>query len=605
LSWHYRSQDESLIAFSNQHYYEGRLSSFPPPAISGRQAGVLWHRVDGVFDRGRTRTNAREAAAVVAEVCRLLDDPATRELSIGVVTFNIEQQDLVIAELEEAARNHPLLDAAMRNEDPEHRLFVKNLESVQGDERDVILMSVGFGRDSQGGMTMNFGPLNRPGGERRWNVAVTRARRLVIVFSSIDPEDIELARLGVGATGVRHLRAYLELARDGVQTAIVGSGGSASRDLHRDDVARTLRKAGLIVATDLGLSSFRVDLAVSHPDAPTEQLMAVLLDGPGYAARRTVQDRDGLPVGVLQQLMRWPSTHRIWMPEWLAEPDRVIADLRAKVDELYRQRSLRPVTTTASAPAAVAPVTADAQSEISPLLKAVDANQKHRWPIEAEPAPQPAAPAPTTSSGPVPAVSAQPATIAARAVRDELDQDFRAYVSPGDIGNKDDLESLSGVARATALLAIEEVIAVEAPIAIDRLARLVARRYGLARVRQARVDQLTALVPSSLRRNGPFGEFVWSANVLPDSWQAFRRTPPGIDRALDDIAPEEIRNAMVYFARKGMSISEEGVLEELAATFDIQRLSGTMRDRMLKILEWAVVHGDLKRDGDRLIATVR
>jgi hypothetical protein len=108
-----------------------------------------------------------------------------------------------------------------------------------------------------------------------------------------------------------------------------------------------------------------------------------------------------------------------------------------------------------------------------------------------------------------------------------------------------------------------------------------------------------------LRLKGPFGEFVWSADVQPGTWQAFRRTPSGSDRDLNDIAPEEIRNAMVYFARKGMSISEEGVLEELAATFDIQRLSGPMRDRLLQILEWAVARGDLRRDGDRLIALVR
>jgi hypothetical protein len=608
LSWHYRSQDESLIAFSNQHYYEGRLSSFPPPAATGRQAGVLWRRVQGVFDRGRTRTNAQEATAVVAEVCRLLDDPATRSLSIGVVTFNIEQQDLVIAELEEAARANPVLDAALRNEDPEQRLFVKNLESVQGDERDVILMSVGFGRDSEGRMTMNFGPLNRPGGERRWNVAVTRARRLVVVFSSIDPEDIELNRLGVGATGVRHLRAYLEMARDGVETAIFGTSGPSSQDLHRDEVARVLREAGLIVATDLGLSSFRVDLAVAHPDAPEEQLVAVLLDGPGYASRRTVQDRDGLPVGVLQQLMRWPATHRIWLPEWLDEPDRVVADLRSKVDELHQQRAHRPVMTPSSEPPAAAPAmppaTPPAEPEISALLKALDAQSLNRQTIEAEPTPPPAFPSPSVSSGPS-APSAPLPPVAPTVVRDQLDQDFRAYVSPRDIGTKDDLESLTGAARAMAVQAIHEVIAVEAPIAVDRLARLVARRYGLARVRQARVDQLTALVPSSLRLKGPFGEFVWSADVQPGTWQAFRRTPSGSDRDLDDIAPEEIRNAMVYFARKGMSISEEGVLEELAATFDIQRLSGPMRDRLLQILEWTVARGDLQRDGDRLIAVVR
>jgi hypothetical protein len=187
-------------------------------------------------------------------------------------------------------------------------------------------------------------------------------------------------------------------------------------------------------------------------------------------------------------------------------------------------------------------------------------------------------------------------------VRDLFDQEFQEYTSPCDIGTKDDLELWTSSVRAATECALQEVIGLEAPIEIDRLARLVARRFGLVRVRQGRLERVKTLVAPEQRRRGPFGEFVWSPDVSPDTWRAFRRSRPGSDRTLEEIAPEEIRNAMIYLARKGMSISESGVLEELAQVFDIRRMSSGMKDRLLGILEWAVARGDLQRTGGRLIA---
>ncbi|WP_373062910.1 AAA domain-containing protein, partial [Gemmatimonas sp.] len=329
LSWHYRSQDESLIAFSNSFYYEGRLSSFPAASAGARGRGVSWHRVQqGVFDRGATRTNRQEAEAIADVIQLRLRDPILAEASVGVVTLNLEQCELVSGILEQRALSDPTLDAVLTSDDPAKRLFVKNLENVQGDERDVILISVGFARDAAGQFTMNFGPLNRAGGERRWNVAVTRARQQVIVFSSIDPEDIDLSRVGVGAVGVRHLRSYLELARDGYASAgNISAHAMVGVDRHREEIATALRAAGLHVESDVGLSSFKVDLAVSLADDPGNRLVAILLDGPAYAARRTVQDRDALPTSVLRGLMGWPAIVRVWLPEWLLERERVVAEI--------------------------------------------------------------------------------------------------------------------------------------------------------------------------------------------------------------------------------------------------------------------------------------
>lgn len=269
LSWHYRSQDESLIAFSNTAYYEDRLSSFPAHPAQVHDIGVSFTRVPGTFIRSRRtrtvgarsspqdarlvvvpgdekallRTNPVEAAAVVEEVLRRWRN---RERSIGIVTFNIQQRGLIEQMLWDSDVDGVAQSLAARTDG----LFVKNLENVQGDERDVILFSTGFSANAAGVLPLNFGPLNRGGGERRLNVAVTRARRRVMVFSSFDPEDLRVEE--TSSTGIRDLRRYLEVAKYGVAATlgsvarVDGSGAAptSSRigvDRHRDEIAAALR----------------------------------------------------------------------------------------------------------------------------------------------------------------------------------------------------------------------------------------------------------------------------------------------------------------------------------------------------------------------------
>ena len=210
LSWHYRSQDESLIAFSNLHYYDGGLASFPAPVAP--DTGVSLVRVDGHFHRSgpriTLRTNPVEAEAVVAEIRRRFDASPDGPPSLGVVTFN-QQQRAYIEGLLRDAGDQRLVDAL----DAPDGLFVKNLENVQGDERDVILFSTAFSVNDRGVLPLNFGPLNRAGGERRLNVAVTRARRQVVVYSSFDPAQLRTEE--TSSVGLRHLRSYLEMAATG------------------------------------------------------------------------------------------------------------------------------------------------------------------------------------------------------------------------------------------------------------------------------------------------------------------------------------------------------------------------------------------------------
>ncbi|MBJ7453276.1 MAG: DNA helicase, partial [Blastococcus sp.] len=341
LSWHYRSQDESLIAFSNAQYYENRLSSFPAPT-HGRASsepdgrGVSLVRVPGTFHRsgaGRLlRTNPIEAKAIVAEIRRRFDavpkwDGVDAVPSIGVVTFNAQQRSYIESLLRDA--DDERLAAALDRTDGEG-LFVKNLENVQGDERDVVFFSTGFSPTADGTLPLNFGPLNRSGGERRLNVAITRARRQVVVFSSFDPEQLRAEE--TSSVGIKHLRAYLDMAERGTDVLPRSPRSVAVVDRHREEIAAALRERGLVVRTDVGLSEFRVDLSISRPVDPETPVAAVLLDGPAWARRGTVGDRDGLPLDVLGGLLRWPVVSRVWLPSWLLSPATVVDRLVEAVD---------------------------------------------------------------------------------------------------------------------------------------------------------------------------------------------------------------------------------------------------------------------------------
>jgi hypothetical protein len=342
LSWHYRSRDEALIAFSNRYYYDGRLSSLPSPGPSGAPA-IAWNRLDGQFDRAASRTNKVEADAIVAEIAARLADPQTASESIGVVTFNIQQRDLILNLLEES--NNPLIKAELAA-DSDEPIFVKNLENVQGDERDVVLFSLAFSPNPQTGqLPLNFGPLNLQGGERRLNVAITRARKQIVLFASFDPHHIDLSR--TAAVGVHHLRAYCEQAATNTTYALEANS-SGRRDLIREEIAAAIRERGFEVTTGLGLSEFTVDIAVKRPDEPRWQI-AVMLDGPAWSQRLTVSDRDLTPI-LLTSQMGWPTMYRCWLPAWLHDRAEIIGQIEAAVPP-----STVPV---ASPPARIKPSTA-------------------------------------------------------------------------------------------------------------------------------------------------------------------------------------------------------------------------------------------------------
>ena len=313
LNLHYRSRRESLIAFSNSRYYDDTLITFPAPITPDK--GVSLVRPDGFYARGKARHNVGEARAIAAEIVRRLthNDKAVREQTIGVVTFNTEQQSLIENLLDEERRKNPKIEWAFSTEKIEP-VFVKNLETVQGDERDVILFSITYGPDRAGHVTMNFGPLNKQGGERRLNVAMTRARSEMVVFSTLRPEGIDLSRSR--AEAVKDLKHFLEYAERGPSALAAAVHGSVADfdSPFEIAVARELKREGWIVHQQIGVSAYRIDLGIVHPDMPGIYLAGVECDGAMYHSTAYARERDKIRQAVLEGL-GW-TLFRVWSTDW-------------------------------------------------------------------------------------------------------------------------------------------------------------------------------------------------------------------------------------------------------------------------------------------------
>jgi very-short-patch-repair endonuclease len=328
LKWHYRSRHESLIAFSNAQYYEGGLLTFPSADDRPERLGVsMRHLPAARYDRGGSRTNKGEAEAIIDELCVRAAAGDTR--TVGIVTFSSAQQMLIEDLFDERVRMNTQLQQAYRTGD--EQLFIKNLENVQGDERDVILFSICYGPDENGKVSLGFGPLNRDGGERRLNVAITRARQQVIVFTSLHPDQIDLNRSR--AKGLAHLKHFLDYAARGPKALaeIITPGGQDDCESPFESaVCRELRDRGFNVETQVGCSDYRIDLAIRHPDHPGRYLIGIECDGASYHSAKTARDRDRLRQQVLEQL-GW-TLHRVWSTDWLQNRDRCIERMLTAIE---------------------------------------------------------------------------------------------------------------------------------------------------------------------------------------------------------------------------------------------------------------------------------
>ena len=336
LRLHYRSRQESLITFSNERYYENKLITFPAPTAN--DDGVRLRPVGGFYARGGACHNESEAKAVVSEIVRRLThtNSTIRNHTIGVVTFNSSQQSLIEDLLDKERREDPSIEFAFSREHSEP-VFVKNLETVQGDERDIILFSVTYGPDRQDRMTMNFGPLNQEGGHRRLNVALTRARREMIVFSTLTPDMIKLDHINPHARAVMDLRDFLKYAKDGpsaLRTMTFGSAGDFESPFEMA-VAQELTSMDWQVHPQVGVSAYRIDLGIVHPDKPSEYLAGVECDGAMYHRMAFARERDRIRQGVLEDL-GW-KIFRIWSTAWWRNKAGELQKIHDKLNQLLEE----------------------------------------------------------------------------------------------------------------------------------------------------------------------------------------------------------------------------------------------------------------------------
>ena len=314
LAWHYRSHYEQLIAFSNFNFYNNNLVTFPSSSTDHKGIGVDFYHVDGVFDR-KSKTNRVEAEFIVDLIYQNIQDHPNR--SLGVVAFSVAQQNMIDKLLSKRREADPSFEWFFKSDCAEP-FFIKNLETVQGDERDTIIFSVAYAKDSQGRFIQNFGPLNRVGGERRLNVAVTRAKDNVQLVASIHYTDINLSN--TGSEGVRLLRAYLDYAQNGEQAlerTITASDQDQFDSYFEQEVCDFLRDNGYTVDTQVGCSGYRIDLGLRNPDS-SNYLLAIECDGATYHSSRNARDRDSLRQRVLEN-MGW-KFYRIWSTDWYKNP---------------------------------------------------------------------------------------------------------------------------------------------------------------------------------------------------------------------------------------------------------------------------------------------
>jgi very-short-patch-repair endonuclease len=327
LRWHYRSRHPSLIAVSNREFYDDRLHIVPSPFATDQRLGLVFrHVADGCFDRGGSGVNRREAEAVARAV--IAHAHISPELSLGVGCFSIRQRDAILAQLEHLWRDEPPEVREFFATARAEPFFVKNLETIQGDERDVILISVGYGRDPSGYLAMNFGPLNHEGGERRLNVLITRARQRLEVFASITADDIDLER-GRGR-GVAALKTFLAYAATGV-LGIARPSGRGFDSPFEAEVARAVSTLGYQVDGQIGVAGFFVDLAVRDPGREGRHLLGIECDGACYHNALWARDRDRLRQQVLED-QGW-ILHRIWSADWLHDPEAELRRLAAALED--------------------------------------------------------------------------------------------------------------------------------------------------------------------------------------------------------------------------------------------------------------------------------
>ncbi|MFE1750115.1 DUF3320 domain-containing protein [Streptomyces anandii] len=583
LRWHYRSRHENLIAFSNHDFYDNSMVTFPGALEQGPDIGVEFIKADGVYDRGGSSVNPLEAAKVAQRVIHHFD---TRpEHTLGVVALSKAQAEAIEEAVQKARAARPDLDHHFT----EGRLdgfFVKNLETVQGDERDVIILSIGYGPDHRGKLLSTFGPINREGGWRRLNVAVTRARRRMEVVASFHGGDLPDS----ANKSVQHLKRYLQYAQHGpaiLQTQ-AADPDAAPESPFEEEVIDVLRGWGYDVQPQVGVAGFRIDMAVRHPGAPGTYALGIECDGAMYHSSRAARDRDRLREAVLRDL-GW-RLHRIWGTDWYRNRRDAMARLRAAVEAACAED---PHAVRVTPPVGQDDSGGDRENGGNGGDRTAEAVESpmRAWggePAEAaEPAGGPVVPRVefvTVDAGPAPwsrpYQEVDPALLAE--VRDRSSS--RLGLWGLELQDPDALDVVADVALC--------VVEVEGPVEKEVIYTRVRLAWGIGRAGQVVRDR----IDRALRRLLKQGRIVHvgTAYDVPGHETEFARTPTErCARRVAEVPAAERRFVLWNVVDEGPGVHREDLLREAARFFGWARLGADIRDALTADIDALTAAGDL------------
>jgi hypothetical protein len=533
LEWHYRSRHESLIAISNLHFYDRKLRVYPSAIDRADALGLHFvHVPHAVYERGRTAGVNRVEAQVVAAAAldQFRRDP---KKTLGIGTFNIKQQQAILEEIELLLRREPQMEAVLK--ELREPFFVKNLETIQGDERDTILISLGFGKDADGKLSMNFGPLNREGGERRLNVLISRARERCVVYSNFTAADLPVdATTAKGVFALREFLAYAETR----QMRLAESVDDADRAPFEEAVAAVLRAHGYEVRMRVGRG---VDIGVLDPEEPGRYLLGIACDGKEYHSATVARDRDRLREQILTNL-GW-TIHRVWVMDWYRNRAETISRLvKAIEDAKHAPRSVAPV------PIAAVHESASADSSQVAVVETTEAAASDIAPYET-------------------------CTSLRIAVRDELHL----------------------VATSDLAIAVEDVVAVEGPVHIDEVARRIRSIWGLqrtgSRIREA--IERAIFVAVSARCVVREGEFL----SMPDAAVRVRRRDGDPPPRIELIADSEIAASVQHVLETQFATPRAELIDAAVRRFGIQSTSAATAERVSEVVDAMIRRGAVMVDG--------
>ncbi|MGY3450093.1 very-short-patch-repair endonuclease [Bradyrhizobium sp. USDA 4353] len=545
LNWHYRSKHQSLIAVSNKQFYDNRLFIVPSPYDAVAGMGLKFnYNPDAHYERGSSRTNPGEARIVAEAVMRHAKEMPER--SLGVATFSVAQRQAIQDQLEIMRKESPETEEFFSRGTSEP-FFVKNLENIQGDERDVIFISIGYGRTKEGFVSMSFGPLNSDGGERRLNVLISRAKLRCEVFSSITGDDIDLSR--AKGHGIAALKTFLTFAQTG-QLGIAQETGRDPDSVFEEQVAAKLRALGHDVKTQIGTAGFFVDLAIVDPDKPGRFLLGIECDGAQYHASRSARDRDRLRQNVLEA-HGW-VLHRIWSTDWFLRP----------------------------------------KEETEKVLRAIEAAKAHWREIDEGVTETQSAPPADPQVATPESAEARPAEVAAQtptaAPYEEVKLRVRREVEPHET-------SLTNMMRH-----VVEIVAVEGPVHESEIIVRIRSAWGLARagnrIRDAVRAALNAAAAKGQIAGGPFYVVPGQTIVVRNREDVQSTTL----RKPEMLPPEEIKAAILQVVEQNFGAEEDQLLQAVARLFGFGSTSAQLREAVQSGLRDLLDASLLRRDGELL-----